>query len=359
VVLCVDDLQAVDGASRNAFADVIAEPPLAPVLVVTTHTPGMDPHWEGSNLRVLSALQGPAVAKLVSSAGTGAPVISSTRGVAPLYVEQLMRFMREHGTAAPPRLADLLALRVERLAADARRLLQAIAVIGDDATEDTVAPLLPEGTDMQTAVATLRKGGMIEQEGEHWRVAHPLLRDIVLATIPAAARRDLHAKAAEVAEMLGAPLEVRAMHQFFAQNAFEALLLLERVSGLATQRGDVAGSALALRRGLELARREMFRGELDDPERAVLIFARKLGEALAQLGDFTDAEGVLREALDMAGPSGQDRARVLGALAHVAHGRDKQREAAAYLREALDLATRSGSHELMSSLEDLKRSIAV
>ena len=69
---------------------------------------------------------------------------------------------------------------------------------------------------------------------------------------------------------------------------------------------------LALRRGLDLARREIFRGELDDPMRAVLIFSRKLGEALARTGDVTDAEGVLREALDLAGPSGKDRARVLG-----------------------------------------------
>ncbi len=359
VVLAVDDLGAVDGASRNAFADVVAEPPLAPVLVIAAHGASFDPKWEGSALRALAPLQGPAVTKIVAAAGTGVPAISSSRGVVPLYIEQMIRFVREQGTAAPTRLADLLALRVERLHADARRLLQAIAVTGDDATEDSVRALLPEDTDVIGASTTLRKAGMIEQEGEHWRVAHPLLRDIVLATIPAAARRELHQKAAEVCEMLGAPVEVRAQHQFYAQNSFEALLLLERVSALCNQRGDVGGSALALRRGLELARREMFRGELDDPERAVLIFARKLGEALAQLGDFADAEGVLREALDMAGPGGQDRARVLAALAHVAHGRDRKREAEAYLKEALDLATRSGAHELVTSLQDLKRAIAV
>ena len=359
VVLAIDDLHAVDGASRNAVGDVVEEPPLAPVLVVAAHAPNFDPKWEGSALRTLIPLQGPAVSKIVAAAGTGVPVISSTRGVVPLYIEQMIRFVREQGTAAPPRLADLLALRVERLHADARRLLQAIAVTGDDASEDTVRPLLPEDTDVTGASTTLRKAGMIDQEGEQWRVAHPLLREIVLATIPAAARRELHSKAAEVCEMLGASVEVRAQHQFYAQNSFEALLLLERVSALCNQRGDVAGSALALRRGLELARREMFRGELDDPERAVLIFARKLGEALAQLGDFTDAEGVLREALDMAGPGGQDRARVLAALAHVAHGRERKPEAEAYLKEALDLATRSGAHELVTSLQDLKRAIAV
>jgi serine/threonine protein kinase/tetratricopeptide (TPR) repeat protein len=359
IVLAIDDLQAIDGASRNAIGDVIGEPPLAPVLVVAAHAQNFDPKWESAPVRVLAPLQGPAVSRIVANAGTGAPVISSTRGVVPLYIEHVIRFMGEHGTAAPPRLPDLLALRVERLQQAARHLLQAIAVTGDDATEDTVTPLLPEETDVAAASAALRKAGMIAQEGDRWRVAHPLLRDIVLATIPAAARRDLHSKAAEVCEMLGAPVEVRAIHQFFAQNAFEALLLLERVSSLCGQRGDVGGSVLALRRGLELARRELFRGELDDPERAVVIFARKLGEALAQLGDFTDAEGVLREALDMAGPGGQDRARVLAALAHVAHGRDRRREAEAYLREALDLATRSGARELVTTLEDLKRAIAV
>jgi serine/threonine-protein kinase len=359
VVLAIDDLHAVDGASRNALADLVSEPPLAPVLVVAAHAQSYEPKWTDAPVRVLAPLLGPAVSRIVAAAGSGLPTISSTRGVVPLYIEQMIRFVREQGTAAPPRLADLLALRVERLHADARRVLQAIAVTGDDATEDTVSPLLPEETDVSGAIATLRKSGMIEQEGEHWHVAHPLLRDIVLATIPAAARREIHSKAAEVCELLGAPVEVRALHQFFAQNSFEALLMLERVSGLCTQRGDVAGSVLALRRGLELARRELFRGELDDPERALVIFGRKLGEALAQLGDFMDAEGVLREALDMAGPGGQDRARVLAALAHVAHGRDRKPEAEAYLREALDLATRSGAHELVTTLEDLKRAIAV
>ena len=106
-------------------------------------------------------------------------------------------------------------------------------------------------------------------------------------------------------------------------------------------------------------RRELFRGELDDPMRAVLIFSRKLGEALVRGGQLNDAEGVLREALDVAGPSGKDRAAVLGALAHVAHDRDRRQEARDYLREALELASRSGAHELVTSLETLRRAIAV
>jgi serine/threonine-protein kinase len=91
--------------------------------------------------------------------------------------------------------------------------------------------------------------------------------------------------------------------------------------------------------------------------RAVLIFSRKLGEALAKGGQLTDAEGVLREALDIAGPSGKDRAAVLGALASVAHGRERHQEARDFLREALDLASRTGAQELVTSLETLRRAI--
>ena len=361
VVLAVDDLNNVDGASRNAFADAISEPPLVPALLVVTYAPGFDPGWSGhvAAARVLAGLPTASVAKLLAQGDmSGAPPLRGERTISPLYLEQLLRFMREQGSGAPTRLADIIALRVERMPADARRVLQAISVWGDDATDAELMKLVPEDTDLVEALGMLRRMGMIEVTGTGFRSSHPLLREVVLATIPATAKRELHSKAAQIAEDDGAPTEVAAMHEYFAGNAFQALILIERVSAECTARGDQSGSVLFLRRGLELARRELFRGELDDPMRAVLIFSRKLGEALAKGGSLTDAEGVLREALDMAGPSGQDRARVLGALAHVAHGRERRQEASAYLREALELATRSGSHDLLSSLETLKRQMA-
>jgi serine/threonine protein kinase len=364
VVVAVDDLHAIDGSSRTAFADAVGEPPLVPSILVVTYPPGHDPGWPASiaSARVLMGLAPGMVSRLL--AGTSRPSSSiGGRGIAPLYVDQLLRFSREQGGRAPTRLADLIALRVERLPPDARRVLQAIAVYGDNATELVVHKMVTEGTNLADATDTLLDAGMIEmgREGdrEGFRSAHPLIRDVVLATIPAAVRRGLHGRCAEIGEENGMPLEARALHEYSAQNTFQALILLEQVASRATLRGDLGGSISALRRGLDLARRELFRGELDDPMRAVLIFARKLGEALTTAGQFTDAEGVLREALDMAGPSGSDRARVLGALAQVSAIRDRNDEAHRYLLEALELAFASGAHELLHSLEDLKKSIAV
>ncbi|MBK8212161.1 MAG: protein kinase [Myxococcales bacterium] len=363
VVLCVDDLNLVDGASRSALADAVGEPPLVPALLVVSYTPGYDPGWPAStaSARVLDGLSPALVARFggAASGPVSKPTMAQvTRGVAPLYVDQLLRFTREQGGKPPSRLGDIIAARVERLSGDARKVIQAICVYGDECTGEMLVRLVSGGTRVDEALTALESAGMVIEHKGTYRTSHPLLRDVVLATIPAAVRRELHGAAAELGEDIGAPIEARAVHLFFAQNTFEALILLERVSSRAAARGDTPGTITALRRGLELARRELFRGELEDPMRAVLIFARKLGQALTQSGQFTDAEGVLREALDMAGPSGAERARVLGALAQVALGRDRVKEAQRYLGEALELAFASGAKDLLLSLEEMKKSIA-
>jgi serine/threonine-protein kinase len=361
VVLAIDDLHCVDGASRNAFADALSDPPLVPALLIATYQPGFDPGWPAdvAAARVLTGVPTSEVAKVLSEAVRPSSPALTARTIVPLYLEQLLRFSREESGGAPTGLADVIAVRVERLPADARRVLQAAAVWGDDADDEVLARMLGDELDLVEALGFLRRAGMVIVGPAGVRSSHPLMREVTLASIPAAVRRELHAAAAVVCDERDLPIEVRAMHEYWGGTAFQALLLLERVSVLASARGDHQGAIIALRRGLELARRELFRGELDDPMRAVLIFSRKLGEALKRGGQLNDAEGVLREALDVAGPSGKDRAAVLGALAHVAHERDRRQEARDYLREALELATRSGAHELMSSLETLRRAMAV
>jgi len=118
-------------------------------------------------------------------------------------------------------------------------------------------------------------------------------------------------RAAVAAEEKELPIEVRALHTLLAQDAFEALLLSEQVAERALARGDAQGAVIWLHRGL-----------------------------------------------DLAGPSDSDRARVLRELASVAHERDRSGEALGYLREALEIASTSGSHDLVASLEDMRRAWA-
>jgi serine/threonine protein kinase len=375
VILAIDDLNRVDGASRNAFADALSEPPLVPVLIVATHVPAFNPGWSNGSARPIAGLPTSKAAELARSYGVGerisllpgAPDPHHTT-VLPLYLDQLVRFTFEGGSSPPARLADLVALRIERLAPATRRVLQALAVLGDDVDPHQVEAIFADrGGDRQpeetlesvlASIGALQSTQIIERHGELLRHTHPLVREIASASIPAAVRRELQIAAARDAEENNLPIEVRALHTLNAQDSFEALLLSEQVAERALARGDAAGAVLWLHRALELARRELFRGELDDPMRAVLIFSRKLGEALTVAGDLTDADGVLREALDLAGPSGPDRAKVLGALANVAHERARSGEANNFLTDALEQASRSGAVELIASLEDMRRAWA-
>lgn len=356
VILAIDDFHAVDGASRNAIADVVAEPPMHPLLIIATHTPNFDAAWIGPSLR----LGGLPVSLLLHLAG---PALSFRAGatdettLSPLYVDQALRFSLEGGTNPPLQLADLIALRIERLPLEARRVLQTVSALGDDAGLDDIGRILQDGKDIPVLLTKLKDAGLISQDLGSFRAAHPMIREIVLATTPVAVRKDLHARALvdREGDPLPLPIEVRALHAQHAQDSLEALMLLEHAADRASERGDREGATMALRRGLDLARREMFRGELDEPEKAVLIFSRKLGEVLTTSGALTDADGVLREALDLAGPAGVERAWLLGVLAHVAHKRDRAKDAVMFFAQALENAKAHGATDLVASLEKMRR----
>ncbi len=73
VVLAIDDLHAVDGASRNALADVVAEPPLAPVLLVASHAQSFDPKWQDATCAFSRRSQDPQCRSSSARRAQGSP----------------------------------------------------------------------------------------------------------------------------------------------------------------------------------------------------------------------------------------------------------------------------------------------
>ncbi len=354
LVVCIHDLHRIDGPSRNAFADVVGEALDRSVLVIAEHITGFDAHWPGHHpARLLQGLSPETVEPLLSGKG-GLVILAPGRSVLPMFVEQMVRFTEEAGTAPPNHLADLVALRVERLHAGARKVLQAIAVLGHRATVSNIATLAVD-TDIERGVNELIAAGLIHKNDSGIVISQSLIREVASATIPAAVRRELHAHAANLALDLEMPMEARGLHALLAQDSFEALLLLDQMGEAAMRWDDVDGAVLAFRRCLEVARREIFRGELDDPLRAVVIFSRKLGDALSRSGDITDADGVLREALDLTDPMGEDRSKLLFSLANLEMRRSRSSDAQRYLRQAIDVAHRSGLHGLVQQYELMSR----
>src|SRR5690606_40657268 len=111
------------------------------------------------------------------------------RGRPPLSAEQVVRYALEGGSAPPARLADLIALRVDNLEPRARRVLQAIAVLGARMLPDTLAELLPKTEQLDAAIEALLRAGMVELVGGTIGTTRPLLRQIVIAGIPVAVQR--------------------------------------------------------------------------------------------------------------------------------------------------------------------------
>ena len=353
VIVIADDVDFIDGVSRNAFVDVTTDPPRSGGLLVLTYAPGTSPvepvdpeAWELAPLPPESYAE-----HLPPRYAEGA------RALSPLHVEQLIAWSRESKEPAPERLADLIARRAERLAPDARHALHALAVWGDDATPDALRQMLPTSVDLGAALDALDKAKVVTVDDAGVRIAHPLVRRVVMSSIPAGRKRELFARAEALRPE--APLEVRARQAMHGGSSFEALSLLEVLSASRAAAGDSAGSVSALRHALDLTRRELHRGELDDPLGAMLVFARKLAEALAAASQWNDAEGVLREALGNAPPTSEHRARLLGVLARVAYARNQPAEARRYVDEAMKVARQSDARELLPLLEKLEASIRV
>jgi serine/threonine-protein kinase len=365
VVVMVDDFDVVDGATRAAFQDVVADPPLGRVLLVLTHEPAFEPEWEGTELRELRGLTVSQAVTLADVSPTSLPPLADDGGdsstlLLPMYVEQVARFAAEGGAEPPAGLADVLATRIERLPADARRVLQAVAVLTDGAAGAQLAAMLPEVKEVDGHVTRLEKAGLVVRRDRYVTASHPLVRDITIGSTPAEVRCRLHSRARQLPSLEHGtvPLEAHALHAYHAQESFEALMLLDQVASRAAERADHGGAVHWLRLGLDLARREMSRGEIDDPLAAIILFSCKLGDVLALAGRLWDADGVLREALDLGGPRSPARPRVLASLAQVAQQRGRPQVAAGYLEEALLIAAEAGRLEQVAALHRLRHSWA-
>jgi serine/threonine protein kinase len=354
VILAIDDLDFIDGTSKNAIEDLLSEPPLVSALLVMTHAPGGGPSGETLPVETwtLAPLPYDAFASFVPER-----TLAQGKSLAPLHVEQLIAWAHEIADPPPERLVDVIARRTERLVPDARHLLEALAVWGDGATPDCLRAMLPEPADIAAALDALGRAKIVAVDEGGARFSHPLIRRVVFSSTPAGRKEDLFARTAALRP--DAPLEVRAKRAMHGGSALESLSLLDALSARRAAHGDLAGSVSALRHALDVARRELHRGELDDPVTAVLVFARKLAEALADRELWSDAEGVLREALGTAPPTSPERAHLLAVLARVADARLHPSDARRYLDEAMHVAKQSDARSLLPMLERLQKRIAV
>lgn len=354
-IIAVDDFQRIDGLSRQAILDCASRPGSASFIIA--HHPSFATQIPGAVVRVVNGLAAHSATDLLRHASSNRHAVTlaevGSRGIPPLYVEQILALGIDGGQDAPARLGDLIAHRLATLDPLHRRYIQIVAVLGDDVTSELVARMLQEPVS-ETALSRLREMRLLKtsEHGSH-SLWHPLFHDMALHSIPVEARKELHRRALELFQDQEAPLEVLAEHASGACDTMTALFYIEQLAARAQARGDEESETNALSNALELARQELFRGELEDPMRAIAIFGKRLGKSLIRRSLYSDAEGVLLEALDSTEEKGEERVEVLRLLAEVATRRDRQKDARRYLEEAIKVAPPELNAQLQTDLKRL------
>jgi predicted ATPase/class 3 adenylate cyclase len=271
--------------------------------------------------------------------------IAEAGGGNPLFVEELLRLLREEGVLrleatgwvldaaevpVPPSIHALLSARLDRLSPDEQAVIRAAAVIGkifwwgavEDLVSEQVRPLV--GAHLQTLVRReLIRPERSDLGGEEaFGFHHILIQEAAYRSASKAARAEMHERFGSwvertTGERLGEYEEIVAHHLERAARYRQDLGLRDertrRLSSTAADRlatagrrafarGDVTASANLLDRAL---------GLLPAPDTRRLRLMSDRGEALMESGDFPLAEKLLTDAVDGAVAAG-DR----GAEAH-------------------------------------------
>jgi class 3 adenylate cyclase len=249
--------------------------------------------------------------------------ITETAEGNPLFAEQMVALALEadgQEPKVPPTIRALLAARLDRLATDERALFECAAVVGKEFWRGAVLELSPPGTEVSAILQRLVRKRLVRTErsslaGEDaFRFAHILIRDAAYSAIPKERRAALHERFANWlgrstsshGEIVGYHLEqayryraelglARDGERALASQAGTALAQ----SGLdAFRRGDPAGAANLLTRGLDLL-------PADAPGRGELLMA--LGDSVGSIGGARRASAAYESAL-AAAEAADDRA---------------------------------------------------
>jgi adenylate cyclase len=223
----IEDAHWIDEVSESMLADFLTVIPQTPSMVLITYRPeyrGRLATIPGAHTIALRPLNTTQTAALIGELlGTDASVhglaevISERAGGNPFFAEEIVRDLAERGAvrgargsyllhgevadaAVPATLHAVIAARVDRLSAAAKRTLCAAAVIGSRFGPELVAAL---GID--PVLDELVNGELIDQVGftpkVEYAFRHPLIRTVAYESQLRSDRADLHARLAVAIEL--------------------------------------------------------------------------------------------------------------------------------------------------------------
>jgi class 3 adenylate cyclase/tetratricopeptide (TPR) repeat protein len=345
LVVAFEDLHWAEPTMLDLVEHLAATP--APVLVVCTarHELADDDGWAGQaggttiELDPLSA--GEAAELAAGLAGSTLPpatlrTIVETAGGNPLFLEQMLAMIHDApgaDVAVPPTIHALLSARLDRLDGGQREVVGAASVVGQVFPEAAVVELVPDGRRPAVSddLGGLERRRLVQSHpavmtaGPAYTFQHILIRDAAYAGLLKRHRAELHERfvawadavngdrGGEYEEILGYHLE--QAHAYLAELGpldergrtigRQASARLRSAGRRAFARGDMPAAANLLRRAAALL-------PAFDQDRLDLL--PDLGEALMDVGEFAEAERILREAIAAGDQAGDHRLRADASL---------------------------------------------
>jgi len=359
---------------------------------------------EGSTLPMARLDRGAAARFVRGRAGdveadVEARILDSAQGN-PLFLNEMINLRDEQGSAAivagevPHGVREVIRQRLDRLAGDARSLLDLAAVAGDVID----LPLLVAASARDAAwisgrLAEAARAGVVGLQGERRRFAHALFREVLYRELAEETRRALHCRMAEALERTPGPFPPHAEiahhalegpaemlpravdHALRAANRAQELLAYDEAIRTLTRARDAVAAAgnppdlcarVLLATGEARIRRgEVEAGKADCREAAAIARARDDAELAARAAltygrvfTFGLVDPVLVDMIETslaALPPGDSswRARLLARLAGALQPSLKAEEPVRVAREAIEIARRLGDKAtLLETLHD-------
>jgi class 3 adenylate cyclase/tetratricopeptide (TPR) repeat protein len=345
VVLAIDNFAQADEPTVQLTEDLLALTECVPLLLVLSmRADGVPPAWRlrtrgltefthrtcEVTLRPLPCHESD---ELVASLDVDEVLPSSVKSAIarraegnPLYIEELFNAVvgrDSHSTresalgAVPPGLERLLLSRVDSLSGDARKLLQAAAVIGRSFARSVLERMGVSADPSASLREALRADLIREQRLDpvEYQFKHGLIREAVLATLTRTTGKDLHRRAARAIESCFGPnlenhVEALAEHYEVAGDHENAVEFIEGVADRLASLYRYNEAAHAL----DLCRRYL------DPSHAVTAYTRitkRSAELKGLLGRGDEAVRLVDELLELRDGSVDESARLLAMKAQI------------------------------------------
>jgi class 3 adenylate cyclase/tetratricopeptide (TPR) repeat protein len=350
VLVIFEDLHWIDAETQALLDGLVESLPTARLLLLVNYRPEYQHGWASktyySQLR-LDALPPESAEELLTA------LLGDEQGLEPLkrllvkrgnpfFIEESIRTLMETGALAgergayrltrpiqaievPATVQVILAARIDRLAAEDKRLLQTASAIGKDVPLvllHAVAEMPEDG--VQRGLTHLQAAEFLYETrlfpDPEYTFKHALTHEVTYGTLLQERRKTLHARIVDAVERsypdrLPEHVERLAHHALRGELWDKALGYLEQVGAKSVGRSAYQEAVACYEHALDALRRLPESAEM---QRRAIDVRMALRGSLLTLGQLTRISGLLDEAEALAVATG-DRERLARVLSHRAH----------------------------------------